>query len=226
MVTVVHEKPKGRIWYTYYIAIHPPLHIHICIRLIGWVQLCESPRCRESHDCVWVLLQQNGGLWTKNGHHSCQESTDGKSESVHLALSLCLGLHHCLTVMLQARPPHFLSASLHPARALPRPPDPITRSLILAISVCYHARLQEREDYEKGVASQFVFPLRLPGGTAQFRNEIQWYCSLYETLFYSQTQPIPSWITFQHRTQGMKVWLVTWAVVTWIYKVLTISFIM
>jgi len=57
--------------------------------------------------------------------------------------------------------------------ALPRSPDPITRSLLLAISVCYHARLQEREDYEEGVAAQFVAPLGLPGGAAQFRNEIQ-----------------------------------------------------
>jgi len=79
------------------------------------------------------------------------------------------------------RPPYPFSASLHPARALPRSPDPISRSLILAISVCYHARLQERKDYEEGVASQFVAPLRLLGGAAQFRDEIQWYCSLCET---------------------------------------------
>ena len=52
-------------------------------------------------------------------------------------------------------------------------PDPITRSLVLAISVCYHARLQEREDYEKDVTAQFIAPLSLPGGAAQFRNEVQ-----------------------------------------------------
>ena len=54
-------------------------------------------------------------------------------------------------------------------------PDPITRSLLLAISVCYHARLQEREDYEKDVTAQFIAPLSLPGGAAQFRNEVHWY---------------------------------------------------
>ena len=52
--------------------------------------------------------------------------------------------------------------------------DPITRSLLLAISVCYHARLQDREDYEEGVTAQFVAPLGLPGGAAQFRDEIRW----------------------------------------------------
>ena len=57
----------------------------------------------------------------------------------------------------------------------PPSPDPITRSLLLAISVCYHARLQDREDYEEGVTAQFVAPLGLPGGAAQFRDEIQWY---------------------------------------------------
>lgn len=51
----------------------------------------------------------------------------------------------------------------------------ITRSLLLAISICYHARLQDREDYEKGVTAEFMVPLRLPGGAAQFRNEVHWY---------------------------------------------------
>ena len=65
----------------------------------------------------------------------------------------------------------------HPQKPVPQPafPDPITRSLLLAISVCYHARLRDREDYEEGVSAQFVAPLGLPGGTAQFRREIQWY---------------------------------------------------
>ena len=74
-------------------------------------------------------------------------------------------------------------------------PNPITRSLLLAISVCYHARLQDRVGYEEGVTAQFVAPLGLPGGAAQFRNEIQWYptilthhftCSVYLTILPSQ----------------------------------------
>ena len=65
----------------------------------------------------------------------------------------------------------------HPQELPPQAPfpDPITRSLLLAISVCYHARLQDREDYEEGVSAQFVAPLGLPGGAAQFRREIQRY---------------------------------------------------
>ena len=50
----------------------------------------------------------------------------------------------------------------------------LTRSLILAVSVCYHARLSERTDYEEGVSEQFTAPLALPGGEKQFRNEIKW----------------------------------------------------
>ena len=50
----------------------------------------------------------------------------------------------------------------------------LTRSLILALSVCYHARLSNRKDYEEGVAREFVAPLNLPGGVQQFRDEIRW----------------------------------------------------
>ena len=50
----------------------------------------------------------------------------------------------------------------------------LTRSLILALSVCYHARLSNREDYEEGVAREFAAPLHLPGGVQQFRDEIRW----------------------------------------------------
>lgn len=52
-------------------------------------------------------------------------------------------------------------------------PDPVTRSLVLAIGVCYHARLQDREDFEQRVAAQFSSPLALPGGAQQFRDEIK-----------------------------------------------------
>ena len=53
-------------------------------------------------------------------------------------------------------------------------PDNVTSALILAVSVCYHARLQEREKYEQMVCVKFVPPLALPGGAIQFRNEITW----------------------------------------------------
>ena len=53
----------------------------------------------------------------------------------------------------------------------------LTRSLILAISVCYHARLSDRTDYEERIAQQFKAPLSLSGGVEQFRNEIRWYDS-------------------------------------------------
>eukprot|EP00731_Ephydatia_muelleri_P024235 Em0016g506a len=52
--------------------------------------------------------------------------------------------------------------------------DPVSRSLVLALSVCYHARLQDRTDYENGVSKQFIPPLALPGGVVQFKDEIKW----------------------------------------------------
>ena len=53
-------------------------------------------------------------------------------------------------------------------------PNDITSALILAVSVCYHSRLQKRGDYERVVSSKFVPPLALPGKAAQFTNEITW----------------------------------------------------
>ena len=50
----------------------------------------------------------------------------------------------------------------------------LTRSLVLAVSVCYHARLSDREEYEEGVGNEFTAPLALHGGGEQFRNEIRW----------------------------------------------------
>lgn len=49
----------------------------------------------------------------------------------------------------------------------------LTRALILSVSVCYHARLQERGEYEKGVVKQFTAPLVVTG-REQFSNEIRW----------------------------------------------------
>ena len=59
-------------------------------------------------------------------------------------------------------------------RALPQGIGKITRALILSLSVCYHARLQNRTEYEEGVSQQFANPLSLPGGDDRFRNEIKW----------------------------------------------------
>ena len=56
-----------------------------------------------------------------------------------------------------------------------KPVDSITWSLIISLSVCYHARLQVRDDYEKEAVKQFRTPLDLPGGVEQFRCEIKWY---------------------------------------------------
>lgn len=50
----------------------------------------------------------------------------------------------------------------------------LTRSLILAVSVCYHARLSDRKDFEEKIAQQFTAHLTLSGGVEQFRNEIRW----------------------------------------------------
>ena len=50
----------------------------------------------------------------------------------------------------------------------------LTRSLILAVSVCYHARLSDRKDYERKVAREFGSPLALSGGKTEFMNVIRW----------------------------------------------------
>ena len=56
-------------------------------------------------------------------------------------------------------------------------PNQVARALVLALSVCYHARLQNRADYEEGVATHFRCPIQLQGGAQQFRDEIRWYVS-------------------------------------------------
>ena len=53
------------------------------------------------------------------------------------------------------------------------PINPITRALVLAIGVCYHAKLQERrEEYRTVVAQSFKAPCLLPGGQKQILREI------------------------------------------------------
>ncbi|XP_064404373.1 E3 ubiquitin-protein ligase RNF213-like isoform X3 [Halichondria panicea] len=57
----------------------------------------------------------------------------------------------------------------------PRPKqlDNITRAVILCLSVCYHARLQDRACYEEKISRCFNSPLQLPEGAQQLRNEIK-----------------------------------------------------
>ena len=53
---------------------------------------------------------------------------------------------------------------------------PLTRALVLAIGVCYHAKLQERrEEYRTVVARSFKAPCFLPGGHKQIHSEILRY---------------------------------------------------
>ena len=58
--------------------------------------------------------------------------------------------------------------------------DKTTRAIILALGVCYHARLEKRDAYEKKIVAAFKYPLHLPGPdlddkVEQFRNEIRWF---------------------------------------------------
>ena len=55
------------------------------------------------------------------------------------------------------------------------PTTDLIRSLILAVSVCYHARLTDRTEYEIKVSQEFTAPLALPGRETQFRNVIRWW---------------------------------------------------
>jgi len=57
------------------------------------------------------------------------------------------------------------------------PPSNAARALILSLSVCYHARLRNRNDYEIGVVEEFTGPIYLSGKQEQFLYEIRWYVS-------------------------------------------------
>ena len=50
--------------------------------------------------------------------------------------------------------------------------DRITWSLILALGVCYQARLRDRDEYRQAVAKSFQSPCRLPGGAERIGKEI------------------------------------------------------
>ncbi|XP_053396012.1 E3 ubiquitin-protein ligase rnf213-alpha-like [Mercenaria mercenaria] len=50
--------------------------------------------------------------------------------------------------------------------------DDVTRSLILALGVCYHACLKTREQYREFIAQYFAIPCKLPKGRGQILEEI------------------------------------------------------
>jgi hypothetical protein len=43
------------------------------------------------------------------------------------------------------------------------------------LSVCYHARLEKREEYEDGIVQLFTGSITISNGVEQFRDEIRWY---------------------------------------------------
>ena len=47
-------------------------------------------------------------------------------------------------------------------------PDDLSKSLILALGVCYRASLRSREEYDDQVTPFFKPPCSLPGGVRQF----------------------------------------------------------
>ncbi|XP_071122875.1 E3 ubiquitin-protein ligase RNF213-like [Mytilus edulis] len=48
----------------------------------------------------------------------------------------------------------------------------VTRSLVLALGVCYHSCLKKRQQFREAVAKHFVAPLSLPGGADQIEEDI------------------------------------------------------
>ena len=61
---------------------------------------------------------------------------------------------------------------LQPQETLGDDLDPITWSLIMALGVCYQARLQNRDEYRQEVSKVFSPPCRLPGGPDRIETEI------------------------------------------------------
>ncbi|XP_053396342.1 E3 ubiquitin-protein ligase rnf213-alpha-like isoform X2 [Mercenaria mercenaria] len=51
--------------------------------------------------------------------------------------------------------------------------EDVTRSLVLAVGVCYHACLKTRPEYRAHVAQYFRAPCELPGGEEQIKDEIE-----------------------------------------------------
>lgn len=66
----------------------------------------------------------------------------------------------------------YLFASCHLKGTLSDDINQITWSLILALGVCYQARLQDRGDYREAVGKAFRRPCILPGGPDRIEYEI------------------------------------------------------
>ena len=49
--------------------------------------------------------------------------------------------------------------------------------------MCYHARLQDRRDFEEEIAGLFIEPLALPRGVDDFRDEIRWLVNYVHAAF-------------------------------------------
>ncbi|KAJ7339377.1 hypothetical protein OS493_005771 [Desmophyllum pertusum] len=76
-------------------------------------------------------------------------------------------------LMKRARTEQRREEGRHKGDKQDEPITPITRALVLAIGVCYHAKLQERrEEYRTVVAKSFKAPCLLPGGQKQILREI------------------------------------------------------
>ena len=54
----------------------------------------------------------------------------------------------------------------------------------MAVAVCYHARLQERNQFEEVIVKNFKPPYHIPGGKEQFVEEVFMYAD-YSDLQYS-----------------------------------------
>ncbi|CAG2252471.1 RNF213 [Mytilus edulis] len=68
---------------------------------------------------------------------------------------------------MEVEAPHQVNGK-HPCQQI----DDVTRSLVLALGVCYHACLKNRKEYRDTVAMYFTQPLVLPGGADQIDDEI------------------------------------------------------
>ena len=53
----------------------------------------------------------------------------------------------------------------------------------MAVAVCYHARLQERTQFEEVIVQEFKPPYHIPGGRRQFVEEIFMYVYHNDLLY-------------------------------------------
>ena len=57
----------------------------------------------------------------------------------------------------------------------------------MAVAVCYHARLQERNQFEEVIVKTFGPPYHIPGGREQFVEEIFMYAYCNDVVAYYMT---------------------------------------